>query len=160
MTRNKNDCPSLIDWTTRPWTSLPGYRDDRAHWPVHTDHAAAATATGPRFSLHRCHCGAPYLRALGVRGRPREYCSDVCKNLRPMLNQFAALVNDYADRCAEHGADTQHSDETLMHLKAELMTLTRHSAMQRATGRRGQRALQVKRAAVRAAKADAAQVSV
>tara|TARA_Y100000310_G_scaffold92966_2_gene90549 strand:+ start:308 stop:724 length:417 start_codon:yes stop_codon:yes gene_type:complete len=136
--------------TAAAHADLSGYRADRADWAVYTCHRAAHAAKGPRYSLHTCHCGAQYLRALGVRGRPRSYCSNTCKDLRPCLAQFAALLDDYVARCERYG-----TDDTLLNLKAELMTLTQHTAMQRASGRRGQRALQAKRAAKAAAQVTA-----
>ena len=124
--------------TAAAHSDLPGYRADRAEWPVHTERAE-----GAYFLLCTCSCGAPYLRAMGVRGRPREHCSDTCKDLRPMLNRLATMVDEVAARAGEHGGD-----RLLLQLRAELMGLTQASEFQSALGRRSQ---QLRRARLAAA---------
>ena len=125
-------------------TSLPGYRPDRKKnsgdgilsvAPVFTNYAEAESASGPRWLVCKCgRCGSEYVRALGVPGRKREWCSDRCKDFAPKLHQFSSIVSEMVK-------SLDGNDEALLKLKAELLSeLVHHSEFQRATGRLAHRA--------------------
>lgn len=85
--------------------NLPGYRGDA---PVMSEREAATrpAGSGLAYSKHSCSvCGAPYLRAHGIRGRKRSSCSTECKNLPGTLRAASKLL----EKIATHQGTTDHA---------------------------------------------------
>jgi len=139
--------------TAADLANLAGFRADRADWAVYAE-GTTYGMKGGRFELCSCRvCGGDYLRAMGVRGRVREYCSNDCKDLQGRINSLRDLVDRVADR-AEAAAEKNGraaADSKLTILKSDLLALASHSAMQSASGRRAAAKAKARRAAAAAA---------
>ncbi len=133
--------------TAADHTALAGFRADRVEWLVFPSEssyltAAAAQKTAGNGTLKAyvklgCpECSRSYLRAYGVRGRKREYCSADCRTFKPSKAHLAAIVGRKLDAAIADG-DTA----TIFEMYAEIQDILndsrfRSAIMKRAAARK------------------------